>query len=362
MTESIGLVAEALHDPAALPRLSLPEWERLVHEARRADLLARIACLADVHGISAQIPPAPRAQLQATRYLAQAQHDEVRREVQHVVEALRPLDVQVVLLKGAAYVVGGMSAALGRLFNDIDILVPRNRLAEVEAALTQHGWMTTHPDAYDQRYYREWMHELPPLQHVRRQTVLDVHHAVLPPTARPKPDSAKLLAAALPVAGMPGLQVLAPLDVLLHSIAHLFHNEDLSRGLRDLSDIDLLLRATSGAPRFWSRLVERADELDLSRPLYYALRQAKQVLATPVPAAALSATENAAPSWLVGGLMDGVWSRGLASSLLAPQDAKTSASLALLYLRAHWLRMPPALLCRHLLVKTFRAWAFPAVK
>ena len=43
---------------------------------------------------------------------------------------------------------------------------------------------TTHHSAYDQRYYREWMHELPPLLHVRRQTALDVHHAIAPETAR----------------------------------------------------------------------------------------------------------------------------------------------------------------------------------
>jgi hypothetical protein len=26
------------------------------------------------------------------------------------------------------------------------------------------GWAATHHDAYDQRYYRQWMHELPPMQ------------------------------------------------------------------------------------------------------------------------------------------------------------------------------------------------------
>ena len=76
---SVALVAHALRDPAALPGLSLPAWEQLVRAARRTDLLGRIACLVESHGISAQVPAAPKAQLLAARHLAQAQHDEVRR-------------------------------------------------------------------------------------------------------------------------------------------------------------------------------------------------------------------------------------------------------------------------------------------
>ena len=49
-----------------------------------------------------------------------------------------------------------------------------------EAALMLDGWASGHRSAYDQRYYRTWMHELPPMQHIQRGTVLDVHHAIAP--------------------------------------------------------------------------------------------------------------------------------------------------------------------------------------
>jgi hypothetical protein len=240
---STDLLTGALRHPASLTALALPDWERLVREARRADLLSRIACLAEAQRVLDDIPAAPRAHLQSARVLAAAQHEEVRREVRHVAAALRPLEVPIVLLKGAAYVMAGRGAALGRLFSDIDILVPKERIAEVEGALMMRGWMTTHQSAYDQRYYREWMHELPPLQHIQRQTTLDVHHAILPLTARLQPDPAKLMAASVAIEGDGGaLRVLAPCDMILHGMAHLLHNEDLSHGLRDLSDFDLLLR------------------------------------------------------------------------------------------------------------------------
>ena len=40
-------------------------------------------------------------------------------------------------------------------------------------------------DGYDDAYYRRWMHELPPLIHRDRDRMIDVHHTILPLTARP---------------------------------------------------------------------------------------------------------------------------------------------------------------------------------
>src|SRR5260370_24711376 len=135
------------------------------------------------------------------------------------------------------------------------------------------------------------MHELPPLKHISRQTVLDVHHAILPTTARLKPDSVKLLAASRPIGGEPRLRILAPVDMVLHSATHLFCNEDVGNNLRDLADLDNLLREFAGDEAFWPELTVRAVELDLTRPLYYALRYAVRVLGTPVPVPVVSAAE-----------------------------------------------------------------------
>jgi hypothetical protein len=232
--------------------------------------------------------------------------------------------------------------------------VPKARIHEVEAALMLQGWITTHHSAYDQRYYREWMHELPPMEHLRRQSVLDVHHTILPETARLRPDPAKLLADARPVVGMPGVMSLAPVDMVLHSMTHLFHNDDLSHGLRDLSDLDLLLRQFGRDADFWRQLVDRSREMDLARPLHYGLRCTQRILGTPVPEAALAGAEIAAPVGLVGSLMDGLWWRALRSQHATAAPRFTAAALFLLYLRAHWLRMPPLLLMRHLTVKALR--------
>jgi Uncharacterised nucleotidyltransferase len=204
------------------------------------------------------------------------------------------------------------------------------------------------------------MHELPPLRHIQRQNVLDVHHAILPETARLKPSSAKLLSAARPLANSPHFAVLSPVDTVLHSMVHLFHNDDLSHALRDLSDLDLLLRHLGHVPDFWSDLLARARELDLARPLHYGLRYAHARLATPVPQETLAVAGEDGPNWLAAALGDQLWARALRPQHASATDAWTPLAMFALYVRAHWLRMPPFMLLRHLTVKALRLHEVPA--
>jgi hypothetical protein len=339
---------EVLRRPDELPVLGLPQWEALIVQARRANLISRIAHRLGERNLLEGVPRAPRAHLEAALILAAAQAEAVRREVTYIRRALARVGIDIVLLKGAAYLMAGLPAAGGRMFTDIDILVPFERLAEVELALRLKGWVTTHHGAYDQRYYRQWMHELPPMRHGIRMTVVDVHHAILPRTARLKPSSAKLLAASRPIAGEDRLRVLAPADMVLHSAAHLFCNEDLSHGLRDLGDLDCLLRHFGGQPGFWDELPRRAVDLDLARPLYYALRYASTVLGTPVPGATMTAAEADAPPQPLRGLMDFLYLRALRPNHATCADAWTPLARWMLFVRAHWLRMPLPLLIYHL--------------
>ena len=354
------LVYAALRQPQLLAQLTLAGWDALVRQARSAGLLARVGCVLEAQGSLEIVPEAPRAHLRSAILLAEAQHAEALRELDCIHRALAPTGVRPVLLKGAAYVAGGLLPAMGRVFSDIDILVPKSRLPEVEAALMSQGWATTHHSAYDQRYYRQWMHELPPLRHIQRQNVLDVHHAILPETARLKPSSAKLLANARQLTTDPRFAVLDDADIVLHSMVHLFHNDDLSHALRDLSDLDMLLRQFGLIPGFWVELVERGRELDLSRPLHYGLRYTHQLLATPVPQQVLDAAAAGGPGRLVGAASDWLWARALRPQHATASDRWAAPARFALYVRAHWLRMPPLLLLRHLTVKALRLHEAPA--
>lgn len=346
--------------PQSLLAFTPARWEATIHAARRANLLSRLAADLDDAGLLAQVPGAPRAHLDAALIVARAQREAVLREVALICAALAGVGIDVVLLKGAAYVLADLPVARGRVFSDVDILVPGETLAAVEAALMLHGWSTTHHDAYDQRYYRQWMHELPPLRHNVRSTVVDVHHAILPLTARVKPPSAKLLAAARPVEGDARVRVLCPVDMVLHSATHLFQNEELTQGLRDIADLDGLLRHFGPQAGFWDELPRRAAELGLARPLYYGLRFASRFMDTPVPADVLRVAASGRPPRLVRALMDVLYDRALRLDEEAAAGWLSPLARRMLYVRAHWLRMPPTLLARHLSVKAFRRQPDPA--
>jgi len=159
------LLRQALLDPAGLPALSMAEWDVVLRLGRASLLTASLENRARAAGVLERVPEPVQAQLAAARVLTEANRRGVTWEVNRMVKALEPQGLPVILLKGAAYAMARLPAGDGRLFNDVDILVPRERLADVEQALYWHGWIGSHHDTYDQRYYREWMHELPPLIH-----------------------------------------------------------------------------------------------------------------------------------------------------------------------------------------------------
>lgn len=325
------------------------EWSMLVRQARAAGLLGRLAAR-----LGAQWPAAARHHALAAQAVTAAQVREIQREAGHIATALRSLGEPVVLLKGAAYVMLDLPPAAGRSFSDIDLLVPKRSLGAAESLLALAGWMSTVTNAYDERYYREWTHELPPMEHVHRKTTIDVHHNLLPQTARRKPDAAKLFDRLVPIPGHANLYALGPEDMVLHSMTHLFVNDDTSHSLRDLSDIDLLLRHFGRDAAFWPRLVARAAELQLERYCHHALRHAAERLGTPVPSATLAATAPFGPRGPARPLVRWLWKRALAPPSVAARRPGAWLVRTSLLVRGHWLRMPPGLLVRHLAVKALR--------
>lgn len=360
----MNTLIDALYRPQRLDQLRPAQWDILIRQARQGDLLARMGAAAHDAECWDNIPRQAQMHLQSALNLAVRQQQELRWEVGHIAVALKDAGTPLVLLKGAAYVMTRSAVARGRLVSDVDILVARTALPAVEKALMMSGWVSNAKSAYDQNYYRKWMHELPPMQHFKRGTTIDVHHAILPLSARLHPSTDKLLAASLPIEPGSQIRVLSPLDRALHSACHLFHEGELEKGLHGLVDIDLLLRESMAAPDWWSQLIGRAIELELTRPLFYALRYAQMVLNSPIPPSTLTqldAVPGARPPQPVLWLMDSVYLRALRPPHPTLSDRWTPLARGLLYVRGHWMRMPPGLLIQHLARKTWLAW-FPDKK
>ena len=233
-------LVQAIKFPQRLGDLRLQRWDSLLRVAKRANLIGRLAEGIHQAGLTNDLPAQTRPHLDSARVLTSHQREAIAWESRHISKALGSIGTPIVVLKGAAYALTNRCAANGRLFGDVDVLVPREALNKTEAALMMHGWASGHHDSYDEHYYREWMHEIPPMTHRARGTIIDVHHNILPLTSR-NPPSAELLLGASHVIPNTIFSSLCPADMVIHSATHLFHESELQNGLRDLFDLDALL-------------------------------------------------------------------------------------------------------------------------
>lgn len=332
-----------------LASLDLPGWERMLAHGRRHALAGRWHRLLAAAGRLDAVPPAVRRHLWSEHLLAEERSRMARWEANRLDLAFRDSGIPVILLKGAAYILCGLRCGDGRLLSDVDILVPLAQLADAEATLQRHGWRSLPHADYDEHYYREWMHELPPLQHGDRGALLDVHHNLLPRTSPLCPDARLLWPPSVALPGC-GLRVLAPADMTLHSIVHGFFGGEFTNGWRDVLDVhELVTEFAAADPAFWDALEARTREFGFARPAWYALDTAARMLGTQVPPALLGRLARAAGSGVGATLVRAAIRRTLLPAL--PPRFSERCALHLLYLRSHWVKMPPLMLARHLWTK-----------
>jgi hypothetical protein len=322
---SAHLLVRALRDPASVEGLDATQWNGLIAAARGERLIGTLA----VRVADRPLPDAVRPIV--TDALAEAEREAKQAlwEADRARAALKDLDVPVVLLKGTAYAAADLRAGQGRFIGDLDILVPRESLDAVEAALFVAGWEWVKPDPYDDAYYRQWMHELPPMIHKTRDRMIDVHHTILPLTARQTPDAAALIGDAVPLPD--GLFLLSPEDRICHAAAHMLADGDLAGGLRNLWDIYCLLAdLPDRAP-----LDGRAAHHGLRSHVAQAQRLADHLYGQTAERLTL-------------------FDRLVIHRLLARDGWGRETDKLLVFaffIRSHWLRMPPAMLARHLFTK-----------
>ncbi len=347
-------ILPVLADPSAVCGLEPAQLDFTLRVLRRARLLARVAWHLRARGLLDRLDSQAQDALLGALAVTDARERAIRWELDRIAWALgdAPLG-PVILAKGCAYLLLGLPNAAGRLVADVDMLVSEKELAGFEARLRARGWQSPSLSDYDERYYRVWAHELPPLTHPEREIEVDAHHNIVMRTARHRVEATRLITASQPLPGT-RFHVLSPPDMVLHAIAHAFAGGELKDALRDLVDIDDLLRHYSSADAdFWESLVRRAQELDLARPLFLALRYCAGLLGTPVPGTAVATVAPGRSATAVLLALDRCVPRALLPAHPDRPSWRRPLACGLLLVRSHWLRMPAPLLVRHLLYKTW---------
>jgi hypothetical protein len=218
----------------------------------------------------------------------------VRWEIDRLSRAFLDSGLTWILLKGAGYIAAGLPPGRGRRVADIDVLVPRADLGRVEQILQEEWLGFPEINAYDNRYYREWMHELPPMVHRERRSVVDVHHGILPRTSRLKPSRTpaptgrdarrrRASAGALPTS-------------CLHAAAHLFHDGEIAGSHSAISSTSInCSRGSAATSDSGSVSSKRRRQWIWPGRSIYALRYTQRWFGTPLPDAVSAAMRTWAP-------------------------------------------------------------------
>lgn len=339
---------QALRQPQLSVFWELAEWERVVRLSRRLRLLGRLAESVIGAGLLDGVPRHAARHLRAELRYSRWRSAALVWLLERLPAMLGDTPYPLVLLKGAAYIGQDLPIALGRLPSDADIMVPREHLADAQARLVRAGWGEQELDEHDRRYYREWSHEVPPMRHPLHAVELDLHHNILPPVAHTNVD-ADLLLARLQPSNWPRWQVLHPTDQVLHCAVHLFHDSEARDRLRDLVDLDGLLRSFGQEVVFWDELIERAGQLGLREPLALACHFTGSWLQTPIPPTVAYRIQSDGP-----GRWHRAWVRRALTTVLTPTDPDHSPALRqglaanVLLARYHYRRLPLRLLLPHL--------------
>lgn len=351
---SASIFVDLLIDPLGMvSSLTLAQWDLVVRQARSAGMLGRVFHILQSNSVINLVPDAPLRHFRWGAMISERHAKLVSVEVEGIARVLTSLQGPIVLLKGAAYCYGNLDALTGRIFTDIDVLIDKSEIELAETLLERQGWLSSHMSDYDQRYYRRWMHELPPMKHGQRQTELDLHHAILPKTSRFTTDSSLLLSNLKPLNTELNLDRLGDEDLLLHSSAHLFFDGEFKHGFRDLEDIRSILNGWKLVEAGWKSLLDRASLLGLSHPCFFALYFSREWFDVDMPEWVL---ERVAADAGLGRIRKKVLLNLFCESLLpvhhSCESRVNSFARYCLYIRSHYLRMPVRLLIPHLIYKS----------
>jgi len=339
-------LVDALRDPLTALALDGAGWTSLISIARAESLMGSLAHRLKGHDVPAQIKPILKDAIEnaaLARKQALWEADCARRALANIGAKL---DCKTILMKGTAYVAADLDAGVGRSIGDLDIMVAREQLPQVEEALLDAGWEWVKPDPYDDQYYREYMHELPPLIHRDRDKMIDVHHTILPLTARPTPDAKAMLDDAVRLES--GLYVMAPADMVCHCAAHLMADGDLAGGLRNLWDFHCLVEEFfSQDHKFQIKLEERAKLHQISWHVKVCQRLSRRLYSNRWPPKI--GTQASYEIRLGFPDDDLIIYRLLARDGYGRETREITRQV--FYVRSHWLRMPPVMLAKHLWTK-----------
>lgn len=343
--EQRQVIAYFLH-PEALKDCLPSELSDLITIYREQKILARMCYRIQLSGVFESLDKKTQRHLLNAKQIADRQKEQVFNEAKELTRILKDTVDTLIFLKGAAYSMCDGSLGKGRIYSDIDVLVPKKDIKDCEQRLAVGGWLGQEISDYDDKYYRKWAHEIPPMVHGHRGTIIDVHHNIVPIISNDSPNIDLLTEHKEEI--LPGIYVLSGPAQLVHAAIHLFRNEEYQGSFRDLSDIFLMLEGQD--ENFWLESIELAEQIGFKHELCLAIRYAHRILNLPIPDKLVDICDIKASE---------PFNDYIFMSVLLPQHkliakSQTPFRHSLAMIRGHILKMPLHILIYHLVVKAGR--------
>jgi len=342
-------LANFISNPKSLNDITLSQWQALILVFRESKLLASLYHSLVRNDLFDVQPHYVQRHLKAASVHANRQRRQVIYECQLLNQFLLAVDVKPIYLKGANYILRKSHNSYGRIVSDIDLLVSEKDIKKVEDRLKSGLWESEELSDYDEQYYRKWAHEIPPLVHFLRNTVLDVHHNLYLPISGRSLDIDLFVEHSELVGEQ--CRVLCPADTVLHSIIHLYMNEDFTNSFRDLYDLYSLM-TEFGSEEFWQRLDFMANKTGYQKELYYCLKTLIQLFDFTTP----DIFENLDVKYKR--ISSDFFIQFIVLNAITPKHnlldtTKTKLARYVVFLRGHWLKMPTHILIYHLFIKSY---------
>lgn len=341
-------LVDIIKSPSVLADFTLAQWNDLVFILRREKLLARVYMLLSEESLVYLIPKPALKHFSNAVKMSRKQALVARREAENLTASLSDKARYIVFLKGAAYSLSNSPAALGRIYADIDIVVPKESLKRIEEFLTVFGWYSEELDDYDEHYYRQWAHEIPPMSHSSRGTVLDIHHNLVPPVSGKHIDIENFISSYSE--NIDGVTVLKEPAKFFHSAIHLFFNDDMTSAFRDMTDLYLMCRFQPSS--FFDELLRIVDDYGFEKECMLALYFLQTRYDVVFPKRVLTRLDKFKKN-------ANRWELSLLARLIEPKhkllvQGESSLLQFVGEMRGHWLKMPVHVLIYHTGMKFWR--------
>lgn len=274
-------------DPSqlALTAANVRDWTEVLWLADRNRVTAFV--LRAVKSRRIDIPPATIRSLADSAAETVARNMVVDLDLDRVAAALNGASIRVIAPKGPGLARTVYKEPALRPYGDIDLSVDPSNLERVAAALDEAGFSEITQPRTGATTSRDFVSDT--------QTLVEVHGDMLEMGLPPRCEAERWRrATAIP--GLPGLDMLAPEDQLVHLTFHA-HKHGFSR-LIWLKDIDLVVRR-AGARLDWDLVQSESSSEDLNSSVWLALNFAQAMLGTPVPPALLRSLAPGAATRLV---------------------------------------------------------------